>query len=1236
MTTKKKKSLLKQILAIFLITALVIPQGYGLDTAYAAISNKVTFTEQLYSYYPDGTRPVNNQHGLFKGSLNDNPIFCGNHSKPSPVGETIGDSKTLTMHEYNSKVMIDKILYYGYGGPKQWLGFNDSEYYSPYKGGTTAKKKQWMGISVTSMSLTRAYGGAGYWYNISGLPEFWEYVKDADAPPNGFQTYIMYGNDNEQDLFTFIYEPEAYLTLDKSVTKETGDSIKGAEYGVYSDSDLTKKVGTLKTKEDGSTNTLTLKPGTYYVKETKAPKGWRIDTEKYKAKLTEDKTTTIKSKEEPEEGYGKLLKGIAKNNHLVAECPEHYSLAGAEYGVYNSRNDAQENYKRLGALTTKADGSTNTLILKPGTYYVRETKSPKGFELDTTIYDMVIQDAKTTTLKVSDKPKFDPMTLVLTKVDKEGTGMPIEGAEFTVKYYKQLFSKLSDAKSLTPAKTWVLKTDKNGLVRLLDSYKVGGDTFYVDENGKPVGLIGTYVFTETKAPIGYATVKEPILRQVTESGVTGDKALYVPFTVDEYPQTVSITLQKVDAETGQAVPQGLGSFEGAKYEVRDSNDQSVGTITTDKNGKGSLTDLKPGTYTVREIKAPKGYLVNKEVITVAAKIKEINTANFDYKIESKETATETEFLKYEVIDGQKVPVEGATLQVISEDGTVVKEFITTDSAYVLKGLAVGKYVLHEKKTPAGYVTAADVEFEVKEGEEVRKVEMEDDIIKVEINKLDKSTKNMMDGATLQIIDSSGKVVDEWVSTDKTHRIDRLPKGVYTLHEVSAPAGYVVAEDITFEVIETGDVQTFTIENGHTEIEIFKVDKVTRDIIPGTVLSVIPLDDEGNPKVGETFATMMTNTEGKIVIDYIPEGKYMVKEVRTNFEMGYVTAEDMVIEVKNTTDLQTFTMEDDHTKVEITKTDIVTGEPVIGAQLSVIPLDENGNPKLGEIWATWITTEDPYYIEYMPVGDYILREIVAPFDNGYVTAADVKFTVEDTGIIQKVEMNDDHTKVEITKTDKATGEPVVGAILSIIPLDENGNIKLGETWATWVTTEDPYYTEFLPAGDYILREISAPYEQGYVKAEDILFTVKDTDQVQHFEMQDDFTKVEILKVDSDTGKPLENAEFELYNEEKEKVEEWLSAKEPKRFEGLPIGKYLLIEKEAPEGYIPIADSVEIEIQDTEDVQKFEIDNRKSLVIVPKIFRKYVPKTGEDGNLGKNIIISVVGLIIVIIVKKKTKV
>ncbi|MCB6416730.1 hypothetical protein LI221_17030, partial [Faecalimonas umbilicata] len=116
---------------------------------------------------------------------------------------------------------------------------------------------------------------------------------------------------------------------------------------------------------------------------------------------------------------------------------------------------------------------------------------------------------------------------------------------------------------------------------------------------------------------------------------------------------------------------------------------------------------------------------------------------------------------------------------------------------------VGKtYTLVETKPADGYVTAESIDFTIENTADIQKVEMLDDVTKVEISKTDITGKKELPGATLTILDSDGNVVEIWVSTNEPHYIEKLPIGTYTLREEQAPDGYLVAEDITFEVTDT--------------------------------------------------------------------------------------------------------------------------------------------------------------------------------------------------------------------------------------------------------------------------------------------------------------------------------------------------------------------------------------------------------------------------------------------------
>jgi uncharacterized surface anchored protein len=194
---------------------------------------------------------------------------------------------------------------------------------------------------------------------------------------------------------------------------------------------------------------------------------------------------------------------------------------------------------------------------------------------------------------------------------------------------------------------------------------------------------------------------------------------------------------------------------------------------------------------------------------------------------------------------------------------------------------------------------------------------------------------------------------------------------------------------------------------------------------------------------------------------------------------------------------------------------VTGKEVIGATLTI--LDSEGK-KVEE----WVTDGKPKEINYLPVGEYTLREVQAPTKDGYVHAEDVRFTVEETGEIQKVEMKDDYTKVQILKRDAENAElAIVGAVLQVLRED-------GTVYEEWKTDGNAHTIDHIPVGKYVLHEVSAP--RGLLLAADIPFEVTDSPEPVIIEMKDRRTKgrIAIVKEDKATGAALAGAEFEVRN------------------------------------------------------------------------------------------------------------
>ena len=287
-----------------------------------------------------------------------------------------------------------------------------------------------------------------------------------------------------------------------------------------------------------------------------------------------------------------------------------YDLTGAEYTVYSDK----EATKEVGKVTLDGSGAGELSGIKAGTYYVKETKAPKGYALDEETHEVTIASGQTAELAVKDVPQNDPARMTVQKIDAEtgkasalGAGT-LAGAEFTVSYYDGFYTK--DTLPEKPTRTWVLKTTANGVTSLAraasdkDSYLVSGDEFYTNSFGRPTLPLGTVTVQETKAPKGYMlpengelnvqqitsntkveTVTGELLPNVSEQVVRGNMKWVkaIEDTQVRVPNALFKITSKTTGESHYAVTDANGTFDSSALKA--TNNTNANDAAVDADGK---------------------------------------------------------------------------------------------------------------------------------------------------------------------------------------------------------------------------------------------------------------------------------------------------------------------------------------------------------------------------------------------------------------------------------------------------------------------------------------------------------------------------------------------------------------------------------------------------------------------------------------------------------------------------
>ena len=334
-----------------------------------------------------------------------------------------------------------------------------------------------------------------------------------------------------------------------------------------------------------------------------------------------------------------------------------------------------------------------------------------------------------------------------------------------------------------------------------------------------------------------------------------------------------------------------------------------------------------GNYIVKELRAPLGYYVNEEPMEVTFTYDGQAIMVLDNTCSNK--PTEMWVSKRDLTNDEELP--GATLAIKDMDGNIVTTWVSTDEPHRVTGLHFGEsYTLTEIRAADGYALADNITFRLIQktdegGNPLEECEvyylttknilfwkwddwrllddatviMRDDITKVQISKKDLTTKEELPGAELTLTDEKGNEIDRWVSTDAPHYMERLPAGKYTLTEVTAPDGYAIAERVEFEVLPTGEVQTFEMFDDTIKVKISKVDITTNEELPGAELVI--KDKDG------TEIDRWISTNEPHYVEKMPAGDYTLTEITA--PSGYKVAESIDFTVLPTGEIQTVVMKD---------------------------------------------------------------------------------------------------------------------------------------------------------------------------------------------------------------------------------------------------------------------------------------------------------------------------------------
>ena len=673
-----------------------------------------------------------------------------------------GESKVLTFENTPLSAIIIRKVDSESGQPLEGAWFRIR-----YLGGTSGTGGTVIGEHLTSSNGTIV---------VTGL-KAGTYVCEEISAPDGYvitdATETVYLSGKDQDVITVTFGNDkmgSLLIVKKDAV--TGAPISDVEFFI-TDSDgsvIGTANGRYVTDSAGTIRIDGLTPGmTVIACEVRAKDGYILDDTPQSIKIKRNSVMTLEFRNQPKGGV------LVKKVDAVTNAP----ISDVEFLVTDSDGNLIGNAN--GKFVTDSAGAFTITDIAPGTtLVVKETRAKDGYILDDTPQTVKVKSNEVVTVEFRNQPKGNLIIVKQDSVTKE----PLEGVEFKITYADGSYV---DAEGGALSSTGLYWTDNAGKISIS-------------------GISGTIVATEVKSIPGYS-IDENTRTQTVVVNPNDTQTLYFYNT-----PAGGLQIIKSDKDSGKRIA-------GVKFEIRKMNGEIIGAYTTDSDGVIYLPEAESGWYTVTELEAASGYLLDTTPHRI--EVKDGQTATLEIT-----NHKSSRILLHKVDKATGKGIYGAVFLLYDGNHNPIGEYVTDQDGYIYadEELADGRYYLREIKAAPGYVLDPELKTIYVRYGSTTEIEWSNTAECGQIQIIKKSADDnatnglpagtLLEGAVFEIYDKAGNVVDT-IKSDRNGRAvsKTLPLSRYTIREIKAPANYSINPTVMTAYLEfNGQIVTFEVQN----------------------------------------------------------------------------------------------------------------------------------------------------------------------------------------------------------------------------------------------------------------------------------------------------------------------------------------------------------------------------------------------------------------------------------------